>query len=276
MKKATTQASSGQESQFGHILPAQEAEGFLRLLGKDPAKTWFRTITPGGGVNRSRSGRDLHGFDAAALQADNDAGACVYYISGDAERATGKNRRGGSTGCVQDSDITCCRALFAEWDDRPIAWQIRAWKELELPEPTVMVTTGGKSAHLYWVLTEPLDPDAWRALQRRLLAYCDADRSLCNPSRLMRLPGFAYVDKHTRVSNGNRAEVVKPLGGSTPPLTLRPACRHPSRCGNKFLRERLPPAKARASTRSSERSRVFRPEFLGRAPTRCTEISFGG
>lgn len=208
MKKATTQTSSGQQSQFGYILAAQEAERFLYLLGKDPAQTWFRTITPGSGANRSRCGRDLHGFDAAALQADNEAGASIYLVTGDADRATGKDKSGKPTGCVQDSDITCCRALFAEWDDRPIAWQLHAWKELELPEPTVIVTTGGKSAHLYWTLSEPMAPDAWRVLQRRLLAYCDADRSLCNPSRLMRLPGFAYIDKNTRVSNGHRAEVV--------------------------------------------------------------------
>lgn len=208
MKKAPTQAVSSQINNSGQILFATKAERFLLLLGKDPAQTWFRTITPGRGANRSRGGHDLHGFDADALQADNDAGASIYFITGDAERATGKDRWGNPTGCVQDSDITCCRAFFCEWDDRPIEWQVQAWKELQLPEPTVIVATGGKSAHLYWVLAEPTDPEPWRALQRRLLEHCDADRSLCNPSRLMRLPGFMYIEKTSGMSSGNRAEVV--------------------------------------------------------------------
>jgi len=55
--------------------PAEHpAEAFLRLIGKDPERTWFRTIAHGKGSNRRRSGRDLHGFDAAALEADNQEG----------------------------------------------------------------------------------------------------------------------------------------------------------------------------------------------------------
>jgi len=209
MKNNATQAGSGQRNITGSNLPATEARRFLLLTGKDPAQTWFRTLRPGAGANRSRCGRDLHGFDAAVLQADNDSGASIYFITGDAERATGKDRWGNPTGCVQDRDITCCRAFFCEWDDRPKEWQINAWNELGLPEPTIQVDTGGKSIHSYWVLTEPIDPETWRVLQRRLLAHCDADRALCNPSRLMRLPGFSYIDKASGMLSGNRAEVVR-------------------------------------------------------------------
>ena len=82
------QAGSGQEAKSDLIVPAKDAERFLKLLGKDPAKTWFRTITPGKGANRSRYGRDLLGFDAAVLEADNNAGASVYFVTGNSNSPT--------------------------------------------------------------------------------------------------------------------------------------------------------------------------------------------
>ena len=115
------------------------ATRFLRALGKDPDQTWFRTIAPGKGANRSRSGRDLHGFDAAALENDNQAGADAYYITGDAKQATGK------AGAVTDADVQICRSVFVEWDDgASIEEQTQRWQSLGLPEPSVMVFSGGK------------------------------------------------------------------------------------------------------------------------------------
>jgi hypothetical protein len=179
--------------------PIQPAEQLLKLLGKNPAQTWFRTITPGKGANRSRSGRDLHGFDAAALDADNAAGAAVYFITGDADQAAG---------AVTDADVQSCQAVFVEWDDRPIEWQMKAWRELGLPEPTAMVQTGGKSVHCYWRLAEPMAPAEWRVLQKQLIDYTGGDTQCKNPSRLMRLPGFRYIDKATGKPTNCRAELI--------------------------------------------------------------------
>ena len=195
-------AGSGQEAKSDLIVPAKDAERFLKLLGKDPAKTWFRTITPGKGANRSRYGKDLLGFDAAALEADNNAGASVYFITGEAKKASGK--RGG----VEDENVHSCRAVFVEWDDKPIEWQPTAWRELDLPEPTAMITTGGKSVHCYWVLNEPMRPDGWRALQERLINFTGGDKTCKNPSRLMRVPGFFYVNKENGEVTSNRAELI--------------------------------------------------------------------
>jgi len=182
------------------------AADFLRLLGKDPAQTWFRTIRQGKGANASRKGRDLHGLDLEALQRDNANGEAVYFVSGNSSTASGP--KGG----VLNTDITSCPALFAEWDDKPIEWQLQAWQALGLPEPTVMNLTGGKSVHCYWLLTEPMEPDQWQALQSRLIDHCGSDKQCKNPSRVMRLPGFAYIDKKTGKATGAVAEVVHTSG----------------------------------------------------------------
>ena len=177
---------------------------FLQLLGLDPATVWLRSIAPNRGANRrrwdpSRKGwaPDQHGLDLAELIADCAAGTSVYLITGTALVATGINLQGQLTGCVRDEDIISCRAFFAEWDKRAIADQLIAWRTLGLPEPTVMVLTGGKSVHVYWALDQAIDPATWRAITARLIAYCKSDPQCSNPSRLMRLPGSIYHCKKT-------------------------------------------------------------------------------
>ena len=203
--KSAAEAATWQDFDAG------EALRFLGLLGMDPATAWFRSIKPGGKTNTRRRGRDLAGFDPAELSADLAGGAGLYLIGGDAAAATGISKATGKpTGCVQDADITTCRALFAEWDDKPIEWQLAAWRELGLPEPTLQNNTGGKSIHNWWVLDQAIDPQLWREITARLIAHCQSDKSCKNPSRLMRLPGSVYYDKTTGEAIG-RARIV---GGS--------------------------------------------------------------
>jgi hypothetical protein len=71
-----------------------------------------------------------------------------------------------------------------------------------------MVTTGGKSVHCYWIFQEPIAADIWEPLQHRLLVHCKADTSISNPSRVMRLPGFAYIGKDTGKPTGSWAELI--------------------------------------------------------------------
>lgn len=114
------QATGPEAERHAEEAACHPAVRFLKALGKDPADTWFRTFVPRGKANRRRSGRDLHGFDVAGLEADNREGQAVYFITGDANQATGKNNEGKPTGCVCDDDITHCRAVFVEWDGPPI------------------------------------------------------------------------------------------------------------------------------------------------------------
>jgi predicted P-loop ATPase len=177
---------------------ASEAKRFLKLLGKDRSETWLRAIDPV--KTRKRSGGADH--QGVATKADRDwinaktaDGFNLYAITGNAAAIKGTS--------VKDADITGCPALFVEWDDRAaIDIQAQRWSALELPEPTLMVATGGKSVHCYWVLREPMAPEPWRVLQRRLITYCKGDEQCKNPSRLMRLPGSIYYDKKTGEPTG--------------------------------------------------------------------------
>jgi hypothetical protein len=92
----------------------------------------------------------------------------------------------------KDEDVKHCRAIFCEFDDRPIEDQIWFWQELELPEPTLQLQTR-KSIHTYWVFTEPIAVEQWRQLQTDLLQYTGSDPALKNPSRVMRLAGSYHI-----------------------------------------------------------------------------------
>ena len=107
-------------------------------------------------------------------------GRGIYFVVND----------GGTT----DIEITQCRALFVEWDDRPKEDQLYIYKELNLPEPTFQVETG-KSIHNYWVLKKPVSQLIWKPIQKRLVDYTKSDPQIKTPSRVMRLPGFYYVNK---------------------------------------------------------------------------------
>ena len=175
-----------------HQFQEDEAMRFLELLGKDPADTWLRCIKPG------RNGASEHkGLDSRWINSKGDEGFNLYAVIGNADAATGP--RGG----VQDTDITGVPALFVEWDDgASIEEQMQRPKKLGLPDPTMMVFSGGRSLHCHWRLLERMAPEPWRVLQERLITHCKSDPACSNPSRLMRLPGSIYYDKKTGEATG--------------------------------------------------------------------------
>jgi hypothetical protein len=197
---------------------ASEAERFLELLGKDPAATWIRCIKSG------RSGASEHqGLDSRWITRKTADGFNLYAVVGNADAATGKG------GGVQDTDITTVPALFVEWDDgASIDEQAQRWQELNLPEPTVMVATGGKSVHCYWVLLEPMDPLEWKRITARLIAHCNSDKACSNPSRVMRLPGSIYYDKKTGEPTG-QCRIIAAAGDRYAAFDLEAALPSPAK-----------------------------------------------
>lgn len=166
------------------LIDFDQARRFVHALGKPPGtirlRAFFHADNPRKAGDKGRKG----GAQKALVEEWQAEGRGVYIVIND----DGKN--GGD----RDVEITTCRALFCEWDDRPKEWQLQAWRELGLPEPSIQNDTGGKSIHNYWILKEPITPAHWRLVQTRLSEYADSDRTLVNPSRVMRLPGTRHVN----------------------------------------------------------------------------------
>jgi hypothetical protein len=93
---------------------------------------------------------------------------------------------GGGT----DDQITRFNAVFVEKDSGSFAKQHKALAPFH---PHVLVETL-KSVHAYWLLTDnDLNAGAWRFLQNELIARFHSDKTIVNPSRMMRLPYFDYI-----------------------------------------------------------------------------------
>jgi hypothetical protein len=174
-----------------------QADQFLFLLGKSPETSRLRAFphrlnpnrydekTNPDGIRARKGAYDLN--SASRWQREGRGVYLVINVGGDV-----------------DSDITACVAFWVEWDTKPLAWQLEAWREFGLGEPSFIVTTGGKSAHLYWVLSEPIIVERWRPIQLALIAATGADPVNKNPSRVMRLPGAFYLGPDGKASGQSK------------------------------------------------------------------------
>lgn len=161
------------------IIDRNQARTQLELLGYKPFdNVYMRFFVP--------DGDHRHGTPAAARKANklnweeveryqNDGYGVYFVVNG-----------GGHT----DKNVQQGRALFCEWDDRPIEDQIFEWQNLNLPEPSLQVGTR-KSVHNYW--RADLTLEQWIELQEDLLAYTQSDQKLKNPSRVLRLAGAYHI-----------------------------------------------------------------------------------
>ncbi|HEV2802434.1 MAG TPA: AAA family ATPase [Pyrinomonadaceae bacterium] len=96
-----------------------------------------------------------------------------------------------NTGGNVDAEITRFNAFFLESDQLPIEEQHRCLDSAPL-QPSIRLETR-KSVHAYWLIKGVCDANAWRDMQERLVSHFDSDRSIKNPSRVMRLPFFNHV-----------------------------------------------------------------------------------
>jgi len=160
---------------------------YLQALGKSPNTVRLRafphTKTP---VERKQQMRARKlTFNPTEIEEAQALGYGVYAVVNE----------GGDT----KATIQACVAYFAEFDGISHSQQWERVKEQRLPEPSFVVDTGGGSLHFYWVLKRP-EPNLarWQDDQRRLAAHLGSDRSINDPSRVMRLPGAMYMDAQQR------------------------------------------------------------------------------
>lgn len=165
-----------------------QVEKHFQLIGRNASDVFIRAIN-----DEKHGAIKLKGNQIASLQKLNNGGSGIYYVV----------NPGGQT----DDHISEGIAIFYEHDDINKHEQINLWWEvLNLPEPTFQIDTGGKSIHSYWVFQEPINISDWVTLQTDLLEFADADRSIKNPSRVMRLAG-CYHQK-----TGQMAQIVGESG----------------------------------------------------------------
>jgi hypothetical protein len=125
-----------------------------------------------------------------------------------------------NSGGHKDAEITRCRAIFYEHDNLDKETSRDLWQYLDLPEPTIQIDTGGKSIHSFWALDCTVEQG--RKLQADLLEYADGDRSIKNPSRVMRLAGAYHIKpgrepiQSTIISNSSKAYTYEELRAIVP------------------------------------------------------------
>lgn len=93
-----------------------------------------------------------------------------------------------------DRNVALFRWLFADFDGGTTADEacdrIRA---AGLPDPTMVVVSGG-GVHAYWLLDATIaDADEWKARMSGIIHAVGSDKSIRNPERIMRLPGSRNV-----------------------------------------------------------------------------------
>ena len=172
----------------------------LDHLGLDPEESpvYFAAWEQGFGTHFKRNGSPIAGkVDALLKQRPN---CSLGFIP--------------NPGGTKKGEITQAVALFTEDDSgASIEEQMRSWEAAMLPEPGLSVFTGNKSVHHYWPLVEPISPEQFTVLQRRLAAIMqvahpggDADQSLDDPNQVMRVAGAIHP------KTGKPAEIRRATG----------------------------------------------------------------
>ena len=130
---------------------------------------------------------------------------------------------------ASNKHISGCQVVFGECDGNlSITEQEQLPERVGLPPVTFTVSTTGRSLHHYWFIEgEPLKPHEFRTVQRRIARYlgqveeAGADKSICNPARVMRVPGSLHPKSGGRVhihSKGGTRYTAKHLMELIPPL----------------------------------------------------------
>lgn len=81
-------------------------------------------------------------------------------------------------------NILWTRAYFIDSDNGSIS-------NFSLQPNIVVSSVAGE--HAYWLTKSKDDPILFKPLQKRLITYYKTDPTVCDPSRVMRLPGFYHL-----------------------------------------------------------------------------------
>lgn len=177
----------------------------LEALDLDPGQTHFRGILWDGARRRKA--------DPMAQTSWPVQGALPGRL--EQLQRQGCNLYAAPNGGPKDEHVSACRIVFAEWDDvdrGELEQRLEGWRASGLPLWTVKLETwSGGSIHVHWKLAQPIAPDRWRVLVRRLAEVLASDPTCCNPSRVMRLAGSSYWGKAGKPREGQVLGVARLL-----------------------------------------------------------------
>ena len=146
---------------------------------------------------------------AAVLEAaaELNAHGCNVYIT---INPAGPITPDSKTRALKDADIIAATATFVDADERGSADDL---PDKALAKPDLAVITGSlpfPRAHYYWFSPTPVfDLDRWRWFQQELAKRYGTDPAVCNPSRVMRVPGFVTHPNATKVAKGYVSELTR-------------------------------------------------------------------
>jgi hypothetical protein len=126
--------------------------------------------------------------------------------------------RADISGSASDKDIIGAFFLWADCDEPASADNVRRF---DGPQWSASVVTGkipNTRVHAYWQLEEPCtDMAEWRAMQESIASHFGSDRTVVNPSRIMRVGGtVAYPASHKQ-ERGYVKELTVLTNEYTPP-----------------------------------------------------------
>jgi hypothetical protein len=114
-----------------------------------------------------------------------------------------------ATNGAKDEDIAAAFFCWVDCDDLDAARNVKKWAG---PPYSFAVTTGTKPhvrVHIYWELEKPVtDMKAWNRLQIAMAQHFQSDRTVVNPSRVMRLAGTINYPSKKKQERGHVEEMV--------------------------------------------------------------------
>jgi hypothetical protein len=163
-----------------HLAPREQAEALLTMLFDPTDRVEIRRI--------GKPGAKKVFFDSWSEVIHE--WPTIEAWNGDHHIYFGVCPRDGRTGT--DDDVSVARCVFIDIDGTTDRAELD--RRIEgLPEPSAVVFSGG-GFHAYWMLDAPeTDLNRWRQMMKALIRRCDADPSVHNPSRIMRLPGTRNI-----------------------------------------------------------------------------------
>lgn len=164
---------------------------------------WFEVRALGAGQPQTLRYRPDWITDAVDAIADLNARERNIYV-------VRNPLRDGYSGAATDADVVAAFHLWADCDDASAA---QAAREFDGPKWTAAVITGkvpSTRVHCYWELQDPItDLAAWRNLQERIAARLGSDRTVVNPSRIMRVAGTVSYPPPHKMQRGYIPELVQ-------------------------------------------------------------------